>query len=237
MRPAFGKIIFLSAIFILPADSLADQRAYVWTYEYQTMEPGETAMETFFTISAPDIDSLENNTSAEHQLEFEVGMNERFDFGIYQVFSQRPGGSLSYDGFKLESRYRFGEKGRYAMDPLLYLEYKGKPDFSEHGFEMKFILARDFGPTNISLNPIVEFTSDGDSETEFEYALGLSRQINNLLRIGLEAKGGEEANYIGPVISHGAGHTWVALGSAFGIGDIEEDKPEFELRLLLGFEL
>lgn len=213
----------------------ADRRSYVWTYEYQTVERGEAALETFFTVSAPDIDSLENNTSSEHQVEIEVGMNERFDFGIYQVFSQDPYGSLRYDGFKLESRYRFGEKGDYPLDPLIYLEYKGEPDLSEHGFEIKFILARDFGPTNVSLNPILEFETG--REAEAEYAIGVGRTLSRLLRIGIEAKGSDKGNYIGPVISHGADHIWVTLGSAFGIGHIDDGEPEFQLRLLLGMEL
>jgi len=201
------------------------------------MERGETAMELFFTIAAPDMDSLKNNTDSEHQLEMEIGMTDHFDVGFYQVISQAAGGSVHYDGFKLESRYRFGEKGDYFLDPLIYLEYMGVPDFSQHVFEAKFILARDFGPTNLSLNPLIEISSGDESETEFEYALGISRKINDLLRLGLEAKGGEAGNYIGPVISHGAGGTWVALGSAFGVGDIDEGHPEFELRLLMGFEL
>lgn len=237
MRSILLTTMTLIILAILPSDSLADKRAYVWTYQYQTVEPGEASLETFFTISSPDIDSLENNTYAEHQIEIETGMTERFDFGIYQVFSQSPGGSMHYDGFKLESRYKFGEKGKYPVDPLLYLEYKGKPDLSAHVFEIKFILARDFGPTNVALNPMIEIENDDETETEFEYAAGMSRRISELLAIGLEAKGGKKGNYIGPVISHGADHIWVALGSAFGVGHIDDGEPEFELRLILGMEI
>lgn len=221
---------------LIPASAArADWRSYVWTYEYQTVEQGEASLETFFTISAPDIDSLENNTSSEHQIELEVGMTERFDFGIYQVFTQGPSGSLHYEGFKLESRYRFGERGQYPVDPLIYLEYKGKQDLSEHVLEVKFILARDFGPTNISFNPMVEFETD--SETEAEYAIGVRRNISPLMKIGVEAKGSNKGNYIGPVISHGRDDLWVTLGSAFGVGNIDDGEPEFQLRLLLGMEI
>jgi hypothetical protein len=236
------KILRLSIAAVLLSSFLvtsagADWRSYVWTYEYQTVEKGEAEFESYFTISAPDIDSLEDNTVVEHRMELEVGMNERFDIGLYQMFEQAFGQSLRYTGFKVRGRYRFGEKGRYVVDPLLYLEYKGKPDLSEHGIEVKFILARDFGPNNISFNPILEVESNGETETELEYAAGISRRIGRLMKIGVEAKGGEKGNYIGPVISHGTEHLWVTLGSAFGLGDIDEGAPEFEVRMLLGVGL
>ena len=39
----------------------------------------------------------------------------------------------------------------------------------------------------------------------------------------------------GPVISHGKENLWVALGSAFSYGKIKEGKPEFQIRLLMGY--
>jgi len=234
----FALLIFpISTVLMSSSDGFAGRRNYVWTYEYQTTGRGETELETFLTLSAPDIDSLENNTFVEHQIELEIGMNDRFDVGIYQLFEQAPGQSLTYSGFKLEGRYRIGEKGRHIVDPLLYLEYKGKPDFSEHEVEFKLILARDFGPGNISLNPIVEFVNGDESEVEAGYAAGIGRKFGRLMKFGIEAKGSESGNYIGPVFSHGTEHAWATLGAAFGVGDIKEGKPEFQIRLLMGFEL
>lgn len=142
---------------------------------------------------------LKGNTTSEHQIELEVGMTDHFDFSIYQIFSQKPAGQLKHDGFKLRTRYRFGEKGKYILDPLIYPEYKGK-------FEPK-------------------------------YAVGISQKVTKFLRIGLEAKGGEWENYIGPVISHGVETLWFIIGSAFGIGKVEAGKPDFQIRLLLGIGL
>jgi len=161
-------------------------------------------------------------------------MTERFDFSIYQIFAQKPEGELRYEGFKLRSRYKIGEKGRYILDPLIYLEYKGKPDFSEHGIEFKLILAKDIGRFNISLNPILSFERVTKWEFEPEYAIGMSYEVNKLFRVGFEAKGSEDGHYIGPVISHGRENLWVTLGSAFKIGEIKEGKPEFQIRMLLG---
>jgi hypothetical protein len=88
--------------------------------------------------------------------------------------------------------------------------------------------------SNIALNPIFELEREEEWEFEAEYAVGISYEINNLLRAGLEAKGSEYGQYIGPVISHGREDLWVALGSAFKIGEVESGRPEFQIRMLLG---
>ena len=233
----FGLFVLVAAGALLPCGVRADQRAYVWTYEYLTVPKGEAELETYFTISAPHKDNLEGNTSTEHRLELEVGMTNRFDFAIYQIFSQALENGLEYDGFQLRARYRIGEKGKYFVDPLMYLEYKGVPDFAEHGFEAKLILARDIGRFNIALNPILEVEFGDKNEIQPEYAFGLSCRSGDLLRVGIEAKGGADGHYVGPVIAHGKGRFWVTLGSAFNVGSVQQGKPEFQTRMLLGIGL
>ena len=44
----------------------------------------------------------------------------------------------------------------YLFDPVLYIEYHGKPDFYEHGIEAKLILAKEVVRLIASLNPILE---------------------------------------------------------------------------------
>lgn len=231
MQKKFLLVLFL---FLITSISYSDDRSYVWTYEYKTLDRGEGEVEVYTTFSSPDINKLKGNMSVEHQVELEVGMTERFDIGIYQIFKQNPGESLTYDGFKIRARYRIGEKGKFFIDPLLYLEYKGKPDFAEHGIEFKLITAKDFGNFNISFNPILEFEYEYEWEVAPEYALGTSYKIGSLFKAGLELKGSENGHYIGPVISHGREGLFVVLGSAFKISNIKKNKPEFQLRMLLG---
>ncbi len=145
---------------------------------------------------------------------------------------------MKFKGYKLRGRYKFGRKNQFLMDPLLYLEYKGKPGFSEHGIETKLVLSKDLGKLNISLNPVLEFEKEHrDWEAEFEYAMGVSYKIIDILSIGLEAKGSEHGHYIGPVIAHGSEHLWVALGSALAVSPTPASKPRFQIRLLLGIGL
>ena len=216
----------------------ADNRAYVWTYEYKTMKAGEAEVEYYTTFHSPFPDSLSGTVTAEHNLELEVGMNDRFDMGFYQVFEQLPREALKYKGFKVRARYRFGESGQYPIDPLLYLEYKGRPDFSGHEWEVKLILAKNFNRFNIAVNPVLEFESEDQGwEREFKYNMGISYRLYRLVGFGLEARGSKHGHYLGPVISHGKDDLWVALGSAFAITSISSGKPKFMLRLIVGVGL
>ena len=159
-------------------------------------------------------------------------------FSIYQVFKQAPEAQFQYSGYKLRFRYRLGEKGDYIFDPLLYFEYKGKPDFSEHGYEGKLILAKDFGNINIAINPVLEYEyEDNEWESELKYNAGISYKLGGLLKIGLETRGSGNGHYIGPVISHGTGKAWIALGSVVAITNIKNNKPETMLRMILGINL
>lgn len=226
-------IMLLSSVRVM-----ADWRSYVWTYEYQTIERGGAEFESYLTLSTPESDRMSGITTAEHQFELEVGMTDRFDFAIYQVFKQPPGETLEYDEYKLRGRYRFGEKGAFALDPLIYLEYIGKPDFSAHEFELKLILARDFDKFNFAANPRIEFASeDDDWETELGYAAGATYRLTNFLKAGVEAKGNDKGHYIGPVISHGRHDLWATLGTAFAVSHVDDNRPKFQARLLLGVGL
>lgn len=234
-----NKIISISIVLLFIFSTIkADKRSYVWTYEYKTMEAGEVEFEHYLTLSTPLSDSFKGVTTTDHNIELEIGMNDRFDFALYQVFSQTPKSSFLYKGYKMRFRYRFGEKGEYIVDPLIYFEYKGKPDFSEHGIEGKLILAKDIGNINISLNPVIEYEyEDDDWETEIKYNAGISYKVGWLLTLGLEAKGGRNGHYIGPVISHGTGKAWVAFGSAIAVTDIKNNKPQLMLRMIMGINL
>lgn len=231
-------IYIIIALVLLTNIVRADKRSYVWTYEYKTMEAGEVEFEHYLTLSTPLSDSFKGVTTTNHNIELEIGMNDRFDFALYQVFSQTPSSSFLYKGYKMRFRYRFGEKGDYMMDPLLYFEYKGKPDFSEHGLEGKLILAKDIGKVNIALNPVLEFEyEDSGWESEIKYNAGISYKIGWLLRFGIEARGSKNGHYIGPVISHGTGKAWVAFGSAIAVTDIKNNKPQLMLRMIMGINL
>ena len=215
---------------------LADQRYFVWTYEYKTVDRGEVEFEHYYTTSHPNSLELSEGITINHQFELEIGMNERFDFAIYHQFEQQT--DLRYKGYKLRGRYRIGEKNKYLLDPVLYMEYHGKPDFSEHGIETKLILAKESGRFIASLNPVLEIEIENDErEVETEYAAGITYKFNKLVHAGIEFKGSENGHYWGPTISHGLNSHWFSLGSAIAIGQVKEGKPEIEIRMIMGVGL
>ena len=163
-------------------------------------------------------------------------MNERFDFAVYHQFKQQE--NSTYKGYKLRGRYRIGEQNQYFIDPLLYLEYHGKPDFSEHIIESKLILAKEMDKLIVAFNPVLEIEiEDDENEIETEYAAGLTYKLNKLFHAGIEFKGSEYGHYWGPTISHGTHDIWFSVGSAFELGTVKEGKPKMEIRMIICVEL
>lgn len=224
----------LSGIFILNSAAQADERSYVWTYQYQTMEPGAAEIEHYMTLTTPYADSISGTMSVEHQLELEVGMTERYDFSIYQVFGQKPGESFKYKAFKLRSRYRTGELGGDLIRPILYFEYKANQDFTEQKVEFKPIVGNTFDRIEVAINPKIEWEKKNKAEYLWGYAAALGYKVSPMFGFGLEFTGSESGHYFGPTISHGGHNLWMALGSGFALGSVDADKPEMQIRLLIG---
>ena len=229
------KSIVILASLLLIANLQADGRRYVWTYEYQTLHRGEAELESYTEFSHLDTDSGRQATTI-LQYEYEIGMNDRFDVGIYQKFKQAHDSPIVYDGFKLRMRFRLGEKGRWPLDPLIYLEYKDNAAFDHSVLETKLILARNFEKLNISLNPVLEFEFDHDeTEVEFEYTVGLSYRVHPILSLGLETKGNAEQFYWGPTLSHGKQDLWFAIGLL--LPGSEEASADRLMRFIIGVGL
>ena len=225
------KMLFM---FFFIAFCIADQRHFVWTYEYKIVNRGEVEFEHYYTTSYPNSSDLSDSMSVGHQLELEIGMNKRFDFAVYHQFEQND--RLNYKGYKLRGRYRVGEQNQYLLDPLLYIEYHGKPDFSKHDIESKLILAKETNRFIVAFNPVLEIEI-GENEIEIEYAAGLTYKLNKLFHAGIELKGNENGNYFGPTISHGTHDIWFSLGTALAIGEVKNNKPEMEIRMIMGVGL
>lgn len=231
-------IIILLVHFILTSTAFADQRNFVWTYEYMIMEPGKAEIEQYTTLASTDASEFKGKMSSELNLEVEVGMNKHFDFAVYQNFKQGSDGILKYSGFKLRARILIGEKNQFWLDPLFYLEYKSNPDFSLQVIEPKLILEKDFGDFRISLNPYFE-AEFADEETVFipKYAVGATYKVGKFFNLGIESKADKYGNYVGPTLSHGTEKLWVAIGSLHPLGKIEEGKPEIQIRMILGIHI
>lgn len=228
----------------------ADRRSFTRTYEYTTMPEGQTELEIYstqsvsrFTDGAP--------RAFELQLEIEHGITDRFDLGLYHVFTQVSAADamaaqpLQFSALKLRGRYRFAERGELPVDSLAYLEVA--KDFGEGVYELegKAILARDFAQLVVAANLIaeMEFGPDApETEVELGWAVGAAYEVVPALRLGVETYGGFEAAEpeelsasVGPTLSWGSsGKLWVAGTLGFGVTD---EASRFSGRMILGIDL
>ena len=226
-------------LFLFAADTArADRRGYVWTYEYLTMRKGHSEIEYYLTHKSPDFHKYDNKNTWEHQVEYEYGLTDRWDIAVYQRWQQtnsKTDDKFEYSGTKLRARYRFGEKGMYPLDTLLYLEYI-RPDDSDGAeiLEGKLIVAKDFGKFNVAYNQILKVGINDKGGNENEYALGLNYEFNPRLKVGLESTGNytEDKYYLGPTVSWASKKFWVGLGALRGLNDRSDD---LRFRLIIGF--
>lgn len=234
-----GKYVWLFVLGILllsTGSAYADRRSYVWTYEYMTMPKGMWELETYVTTEVPNMHKS-NINSVKPQLELEYGITDRWDAAMYQMWefkNKRFENDSEYKGFKLRTRYKIGEKGKFFVDPLLYFEYIRDDDFSKPNIgEAKLVLAKDIGDFNISYNQIVKRNLDRRGKTDHEYAAGMSYAFTPRLRAGFESKGNypKEKFALGPTVSYTFKKAFIALGAAFGLNKRTDD---LQTRLIVG---
>ncbi|MFZ5801451.1 MAG: hypothetical protein ACOY3D_08800 [Candidatus Omnitrophota bacterium] len=229
-------LVGLGIMFFAASVGWADNRAYVWTYEYMTMPKGSSEIEYYFTAEVPDR-RLSNKNTLKHWLEYEYGITPRWDIAIYQQFQNKNNRSdhhFKYDGFKIRTRYRWAEKNVLPLDTLFYLEYKRSSDFSRpNAVEAKIVLAKDIGGFNLSYNQIFERNLERVGKTDFGYAVGLNYALGRRLRAGIESKGSysDKEFLVGPAISYRGNKMWTAVGAVFGTN---RNSDDLQTRLIVG---
>jgi len=229
-------VVGLFIILGISGDSLADWRSYVWTYEYSTMPKGMSEIEYYLTTKVPDTAKSVINIW-QHWLELEYGITDKWDVAMYQMWKETntaTSSTFDYNGFKVRTRYRFGEQGENFIDPELYFEYIRDDNFSEPSVgEAKLILAKDVGNFNISYNQIMERNLEKEGKTYHEYAVGVSYALLPDFKLGIESKGSyNEREYaIGPTISWVSNKFWISFGAALGLNKKTDD---IQSRMIVG---
>jgi len=236
------------------ATAHADLRSFTHTYEYATVPAHRTAIEIWHTQTRATTDKASPNIY-EGMLEIEHGLTDHWDIAFYQVFGQVSGSmdgtGLQFTEAKLETRYRFAERGEWPIDTLLYFEVAKEFGESLYEFEAKVIGARDFGDVTVALNAISEIKVGKDAEEtepELGWALGATYPVHPKVRIGVETWGvveeGEVYASAGPALSlAGASNLWVTLTLGFGVSEDAREEGEgaehgyFSGRAIIGIEL
>lgn len=237
----------LIAILLSSSIAAADRRSFTYTYEYATAPQGHTEVELWHTQSR---DSWKSSSPQrfEQIVEIEHGITDHWDAAMYTVFKQvsapdaAQARAFGLDSIRLESRYRFAERGAWPVDLVGYLEVA--KDFGQGVYEIeaKAIAARDFDRLTVAANLIGEVAVGHDvaeSELELGFAGGATYEISPKVRLGAESWGGHSEGQtqvaVGPAVAVApSSGFWLALTTGFGV---TETSDKLSGRLILGLAL
>ena len=221
----------------------AHERRYTFNQEYRTIPKGEFEIESHNYFKMPEFDTTRENEFT-FQEELEYGVTDRLTAAHYEVWKREnqagPDDAAVYDAFKFETKYRIGEKGRYGLDPLLYLEWKTEPreEQRKNEIEAKIVFSKDLGKFNVTYNQIMESQLGGGGRTTHEFTAGANYEIFDSIYLGMEMKGeywhpSSHRNEIalGPSAAWSSKYFWMAAASLFGVNHAADD---WELRTIVG---
>ncbi|MEZ4403282.1 MAG: hypothetical protein R3B06_24870 [Kofleriaceae bacterium] len=242
------RTLALLAVVATPALAHADRRSFTQTYEYMTAPAGQTEVE-LHTRQARSTWADGAPESFTFALEVEHGITERWDIALYHVFEQASDATapvpLHLSEIKLESRYRFAERGELPVDLAAYGELVRAFGASAYEAEAKAIVARDFGKVTAAVNLIgaVEFGADvAETEVEAGWAAGVTYEVSPTWKVGAESWGGFEVEYpdevtgwAGPAASWApSAQLWVAATAGFGLTSTSD---KFSIGGIVGLNL
>jgi len=229
-KTVFIALAVAAAVMLAASGAMADTRSFVWTYEYGTEPKGGAEIEYYFTALNGGKDSA--GTTYQHQVELEYGITDHLDAGLYLMFNREGSLAPDYEGFKLKTRYRFGERGKYFIDPEVYVEYENRTGEKEAA-ELKLILSKDVGKFSLAYNQIAEITFGRGGTVEHEFAAGITYPVSHAFGLGIETMGSytEKEYAVGPTIAWHGGKFWANAGLLFGLSN---NTAHTQARFLLG---
>ena len=249
-RKWFKLFFVLILILLTSRQAFAHTRNYAWTEIYETLPQGGKEIEGRAALKVED-GSKTNVNEWEYQGEFEYGVTDHWTLAHYErwLTTNQTGvddngvpskDHTNYEGFKFESKYRIGEKGKYWLDPLIYLEWATDPRNHPHEneFEGKLVLAKQIGDFDISYNQIIESEIGKGGRTEHNYSVGVGYEVGYGVHVGGELFGnywhpGSHKNEIslGPTIRYEGKYFWVTTGVAFALNTHDDDV---QARVIVG---
>ena len=230
----------------------AGQRRFSYLYETVTAPKGSLEFENWITWKHRDDPRGEDFERFEFRHEFEIGVTDRLQLGLYVADWQ-------YDQDDSEGHQaRYGQSGIEAIynlsnpttDPLGSALY-GEVLIGEEKVELeaKILFEKRFGPLTLVYNATLEAEWEGEEyheETgEFQEALGVSYDLNKRFSFGaellheIEMPDWENTNdglvYAGPNASIRYGRVFATLTGLWQITNVQ-DEADFQARLIFGID-
>lgn len=241
-----GVIVFLGLLAVDSQEGFAHVRRYAFTEDYRTIPQGGFEVEQWTTFKMPNHHRSNKNTF-QYQTELEYGITDHWTVAHYERWETKnvvgPDGSTVYKGFKFETKYRMGEKGKYWLDPLLYLEWQTDPRDHQNPntLEEKIVLSKEIGKFNATYNQIMESKLGSGGRTEHKFTVGMGYEWFGGFHAGVELKGdwwrpGSHRNRLalGPNLAYESQYFWVATSVVFGANHAADDV---EARVIVGIPI
>jgi len=244
------------AFFVVAAQSVvyAGARRFTYVYEATTSPKGQWEYEQWATWKTPK-ETNRDFDRIDFRHEIEYGVTDHFQLALY--FSD-----WRYEQNRAEGKHR-GDWRDIAVesilnlsnpttDPIglaLYGEIKIGDELLE--LEGKIIAQKNLGSFVIAYNATIEAEWEGshldEDNGEFQQSFGVSYQFSPKFLAGVEllheiaipdwrGAQGKGVLYAGPNFSYRSTGWWATLTPLFQVSDVE-DEPDFQLRVLFGFDL
>lgn len=261
----------LAAALLASTPSAATPRPLPFTYTYDTLGEGQTEIEQYVDLTPVKAISASNGnpvwyTATQFQTEFEHGITDRLELGLYVTLMPSPG--ENYDsaatltegtGFKERLKLRLAEAGEWPIDVALYgelVEYT-----TEFEIEAKIILERRIGKLRIAANAWAEreyYYAQNQQDWVLNPTIGVTYQITPAFHLGAEywmrvefpdpAPNPRPFNigpnqFVGPTAMFAFGNLWWSMGAYLRANDIDrtaqplDDYGPVWFRTVVGIEL
>jgi hypothetical protein len=238
MKSIVTVLAMTLATALMAKSAHATPRPLPFTYTTDTLAPGELEVEQY-----ADLTPVRGLTSGgtelsyvgtQFQTEFEYGLAERLELGLYVVYVPTPVGLMSAPemtettGIKERLRYVFATPGAWPIDVGLYGELVEGDTESE--FEGKILLQRRFGNLRIDSNLWAEYElyyTGSRRDVVLNPTLGVTYQITPAVHVGAEGWLRVEfpnpainprpwalgpVGYLGPTVMFDFGKLWWSSG-------------------------
>jgi len=265
---AVGTIAAASA---WSSSARATPRPLPFTYTYDTLGEGETEIENYVDLTPVKALSTQSGqpvwyTATQFQAEYEHGITDRLELGLYLAFQPSPGEGYANvatltegTGFKERLKLRLADEGEWPIDVALYgelVEYT-----TEFEIEAKLILAKRFGKLRVAANAWAErewYYSVGQQDWVLNPTVGVTYQVTPAFHAGLEYWMRVELpdpapnprpfsvgpnQFVGPALMVNFGSFWWATGVYLRVNDIDRTAQPLDnygpiwVRTVVGIEL
>jgi hypothetical protein len=242
-----GLVAVLSSSFGA-TDARANPRPLPFTYQSETLPQGAVEVEQFVDFVPQRAQLISSATgepvwflATQFQTEFEIGLTDRLELGLYVMYVPRPGEDYTRvatmpfgNGAKQRLRYRFADPGAWPVDVAVYGEVAENE--REIELEAKLILQRRFGPVRVITNLWAEheFYFNGRREWVLNPTLGATAELSPRYHVGLESWMRSEHPvdavgprpyalgphvYLGPTFLGAWGRLWWSTGAYARVSD------------------